>query len=359
MYSLLQFKKRVKGISSNKKGFSSIVGALFAAIIIISLFSGIFLWSINQNNLYNNAVSAKNQLQTEQLSENLRGYGANYTLASAGNTNVLAAIQNQGGLSVRFIRLWIRDNNNGLYNSKIVNYNLVPGDIKYISEDISLNFDPTHNFSSWFVTERGNVASTMEDGGGPPGPSGPLGPEGREGPPALNAMTAQGIGSVAMDFNSFKYYRVNSSSWPSKLLSYPAGQMGYSAPCGNNIYGAFAVNITNYDMHQRDLLFTNMTMLWVLFPVLGTQPRSSWWYVVNIDSSGNIQRNFTPIALTFNQTKTLIFASLNPMVATYSFAGVEVASGFAGPAVANLMIVGNAGTQPLGNNIPFVAIQFS
>ncbi len=364
MVTHLLLNNNRKRFSSNKKAFSSIIGAILAAIIIISLFSALFMWSFNQNSRYNNAVTLKNQLVSDQQSEKLLVlFPPKYDNVTISATNGMirfsnVTVENRGTIDLQIIRIMVKNlfvpTNIG---SKNISLTLKSGQIMLIDPtEIPINYTAGDTFASWLVTARGNIVSTIPISIGQEGPTGPKGPQG---PPALNAMTAQGIGSVAMDFNSFKYYRVNSSAWPSKLLSYPAGQMGYASPCGNNIYGAFAVNITNYDMYQRNLTFTNMTMMWVLFPVLGTQPRSSWWYVVNIDASGNILRNFTPIPLAFNQTKTVVFASVNPMVNTWSFAGVEVPAGFAGPAVANLMIVGTAGTDPLGNNIPFVSIIFS
>lgn len=357
MFTVLLHKKSHKRLSSNKRAFSSIIGAIFAALVIISLTSGLFVWSLSQDALYNNAVRQKNQLDAERLAENLKAYGANYTVSSS-SVSVNALIQNQGSLPVEFIRLWLVDSNNGLYGSYPLNLNLKAGQIQSVVAVVPIDgVGPQDNLSSWLVTERGNMVSTMQNGGGPPGPAGTVGPQGPEGPSAVNALTAQGLGSVAMDFNSFKYYVVNSSKLPARLMSYPTGQSGYSAPGGTKSVIGFAVNITNYDMSHRTLTFTSTTMMWVLFPVLGNQPRSAWWYIVNVDSNGNISPTYTPITLNFNQTKTIVFASLNEMVNVNSFAGAT--PGFSGPSVANLMIVGKAGSDPLGNNIPFVAIQFS
>ena len=123
--------KRNKDIISNKKAFSSIVGAIFAVMVIVSLTGTFFVWSLQQNNRYVEAVSGVNDLVLYQKSESINVTSVPiYTVEAGGNVLVSVGIQNDGPISVTIKTLWLQDLNRPTHGKTQLNptaYTLSPG----------------------------------------------------------------------------------------------------------------------------------------------------------------------------------------------------------------------------------------
>ena len=107
--------KRNKNIISNKKAFSSIVGAIFAVLVIVSLTGTFFVWSLQQNSQYVGAVAEMNQLVADQKKESVNVTSLPVYTVSDGQVLVNVGIQNDGPISVTIKTLWLQDLNRSTY----------------------------------------------------------------------------------------------------------------------------------------------------------------------------------------------------------------------------------------------------
>lgn len=347
MHTLLHFKN--KKFIRNRKGFATIVGSIFAVLIALSLASTLFVWSLSQNTLYNDAVGVKSQLIANQLNEDLKAYGANYDTSQSGFVGVSALMQNQGGITVTFVRLFVADKN-GLTSQAAPDptITLIPGQISQTPEifvPIPAGFDTT-NMSSWFITQRGNMVSTMLGGGGEPGPSGPQGIQGGQ---AYNAMTAQGIGSIAMNFSTFTHWEFSALTPNGINLNtaaiYPNN---YTITSGKSI--VFNITLINLDPGRQDITLDGNSSIFMLGPNKGGSGAAQWgvWMLGSINPDGTFNTN-PNIALTlnFNQTKSFYFwcdtkATSNIMTgAIYPL---------------NIILHGTKNNNDYGQNLPFVSV---
>jgi hypothetical protein len=329
---------------ADSRGFSSIVGAVFAVLIMISLISTAFVWSLSQNSLYNNAVRTKNQLDAEQSSEEINAFNASYTVS--GNTvSVSAPIQNLGSLPLQITRLWLRDINSstGLYGfSNQLSYIVQPGTNATIQADVVLaGVNSVDNFTSWLVTGRGNVFATSTSLMGPAGQQGLQGPAGPPGS-SNSAMVAQGIGSISMDFSSFSHYdNVGLANGTS------VGSAVYGYTISGSINTLLHVNVTNYDLYNRTLTLTGGSM-WAITPFSGTL-KGDQWKIANVTNGKLITIGTYRQVINLNQTVDLYF-------------GPETASRSAGNIVPLFILLygqakfTNGTIIDYGQNLPFIAL---
>ncbi len=328
---------------AGKRGFSSVVGAIFMVLIMWVLATNYFIYTLSQNTGYNNAVGLMSQVDTNRKSESIQVANTGYAAYDNGSVTVSAQINNTGPISVRFVTLWVH-----VYNSSWTNYNFtgqlppnpnVKGGAAYdinVNVNVSgVNTNGTYTFASWLITARGNSVglqkTTMTNN-------------------IIIAQTTQGIGAVMMDFKNFTYYNVTGSKAPYSLANYPNGASGYLVQGAYQGQIAFRVIITNLDQDQRLISLDANSVLFAIFPTLGTQPRGAYWYIATIDSTGNIVNTYNPLVLPYNTAVAVYFASINP--GTYSPAG----SAYKGIGAVNLALTGTIGGSPFGQNIPFVTI---
>lgn len=336
--------------TAGSKGFSSVIGTIFMVLVMMLMGTTVFMWTLRQNTLYYQAVKEKNQIEVDRLNERVKAFDAVYAVTD-NDVSVTVELQNQGPLSVQILNLWVVDVNTRSYNfsrSLSVNY-LQPGENAILKANVTI-IDSTndHRFSSWLITGRGNVVPIEEK------------------EEIIIADVSAGIGSIAMNFTNFKYYNVTnkgSKQNPIHVLdNYPDGGDGYTVSFAKNI--AFQVCLTNFDQNKREIKLFPGSMLWTLFPVQATQPRSVWWYIVNVYDNGTIAPTYTTITLTYGVPTWVFFASANDMSSTPfnpSPSGISGVSSITlpSPAAVNLMLVGNIGNSTYGQNVPFVSIYVS
>jgi hypothetical protein len=292
---------------TNSKGFSSVIGTTFMVLVMMFLGTSVFMWTLSQNTLYNEAVRTRNQEEADRVNEGVVALGGNYS-----------------------------DTNKSRYANKPINLNMNPGDSELVTYTVFIpETGANHTFASWFVTARGNTV--------------PLERELAEG--VLVAQVAQGIGYLAMDFDKFKYYEYASDYG---LKDFPAGSGGYSVPAAEQL--AFGLRLTNYDPTggKRSLTLNSHSLIWMYFPTIGKQVI---WHIVNVDANGTVQPTYSAITLAYQETATVYFASRSDG----SFGGTNdrVKPGSTGPAAINLLLLGTIGSDEYGQNIPFVSVYCS
>ncbi len=324
--------KRSRELAVNSKGFSSVIGTTFMVLVMMFLGTSVFLWTLSQNTLYNEAVRTTNQEEMDRINEGVVALGGNYSV-SGDSVTVLAVLKNTGSVTAQLINLWVLDTNQSKYANKLVNLNLNPGDIEPVMYAVLIpEAHVNHTFVSWFVTARGNTV--------------PLEREFVEG--VTVAEVAQGIGYLAMDFDKFRYFEYVSAD---KLKDFPTGSGGYSVPEDEPL--AFGVKLTNYDPsgRKRSLTLNSHSLIWMYFPTYG---KKQVWYIVNVDANGTIQPTYSAITLAYQETLTVYFASRSDG----SFSGMsdKVKPGSDGPAAINLLLLGAIGSDEYGQNIPFVSV---
>ena len=360
-----QHKMRNCKSGRGKRGFSSVVGAIFMVLIVTVLASTYFVYTLSENTAYNTAVGQKNQLDQSVKSEYIQCGNTTYTCYKYPDTNVnvRANVTNTGSVSVQFIRLWLCASNytsdsipwTGYKFISLTNVNIQPGQTYLLNNGNGINltvsgfistYNSSYTYASWLVTSRGNTVALQT--------------QIASSNVVISAMVAQGIGAISMELNSFKYYDVSQVGGKYVLSNYPNGGFsGYSVP--RTSYVAFAVNLTNYDLKGRDVSFTSGSILWVIFPVTGTQPRCAGWYIVDIYDNGTVKPTLSTIHLNYLESKTIIFASKQDVAAGFVLSSAQDWwNGNQGPSATNLLLVGTIGAgAAFGQNVPFVSIFFT
>jgi hypothetical protein len=339
----------------NNKAVSTIFGMVFFLLIVVIVFAS-FAVVLNQSVNLENTMMQSRQLDIEKAREAL-------VLKSVAPDGTFW-INNTGTISAQVVRLWASDADGGNPQS----LQILPSK-QVIGANQELSFGPMagaySRFRCWFVTARGNEFSFLMQGSkgqeGEPGTNGIDGKNGADGI-ATSSLVAQGIGSIEMNFSTFRVYTVTGSSSPWTATGYNrngmGGSPGYSTTSGTNI--AFSVNITNRDPYQRTITLRSNSVFWVIFPTQPTQVRCAYWYIVNVNPNNGQITNaaFTNIPLAINQTATVTFASSKDTGTINNFG--KQSSGYSGPAAAFLMLGGTFSTgDPFGQNLPFVTVAFS
>jgi len=330
-------KKRFRKLMANSKGFSSVIGTTFMVLVMMFLSTSVFMWTLSQDTIYNEAMKEKNQIEVDRLNEKVTASGVNYTVAG-GVVSVEVVLKNEGPVSVEIVSIWVIDATMNKHNfSSPLNINLKPGNITYLLGSKAINVTivdsaPLHQFSSWFVTARGNVVPSEREGG------------------IIVAQVSAGIGSVSMDFASFIYYNVSDYS----LQVWPNGGEGFNVSSTKKI--AFRVTLTNFDPYKRTITLNSHSVLWMIFP-LSSATHNAWWYIVNVDGTGTISSktvgSFSDISLSYGQSTKIYFASSKDL----GLDNFDLSNpGFNGPAAVNLMLLGKIGDSTFGQNIPFVSV---
>ncbi len=332
----------------NNKGFSSVIGALFMILVAGMLASAYFMYTLSQNSLYNDAVRQTSQQEVARSSEAIAALNTTYRMLASNLLSVKVQLQNIGPQASTLINLWahVVENPGGsnldAYNYQEVNITIGAGRTFEQEFNITITgLSPagSYGFSAWFITSLGNTivlkqVNTQE---------------------ITVSQTTQGIGSLAMNFQDFRYYKVNTDR---SLANYPNGSSGYVVSTGTGSAIAFKVVLTNLNYQTRgDIVLQSDSVFFSIFPTTIQQVRGSYWYIVNVDSNGLIADTYTNITLHYNEPKAVYFASAKPIKSTGDFAASTPQ--FTGTSPINLALIGSKDGQPFGQNIPFVSIFYS
>jgi len=328
---LISLRRKTRFGSS--KGVSTVIATIFLVLTVFVLSTNVFLWSLSQNALYNQAVKERNQQDVNRLLENIIATNATYWVPSPGTVNVTADLVNAGSISAQIVTLWVLDATQRKYNVtdlRASNFNLNPGDRRLLSRTVQIPGAVSANaFSAWIVTARGNKVNlaTVQT--------------------VIVADVAQGIGSMALNFYAFRYFRFESGT---KLANYPGGTTSFNVP--SSTYIAFGALLTNLDPIKQTIILNKYSQVWIYFPQAPGQNRL--WYIVNVDSNGNIASSYSSVSIAYRETKLIIFASGK----AGSFSSSDRVSILRSDdaCALNLLLLGTMGTRDYAQNIPFVSL---
>jgi hypothetical protein len=304
----------------SSKGVSTVIGTIFLVVAVFALSTNIFLWTITRNALYNQAVKESHQMDADRFSERIATSRADFTMPQPGIVQVDVTVFNEGPISAQVITAWVLwtvggETKYGVNNTLSISLN--PGETLPVTIRVGIpGVSSAGAFSGWLVTARGNQVSLEKE------------------KIVVHAQVAEGIGSVMMDFETFKYYVVEGG-----VLKNPTS--GFEVKAGSDI--VFAVFLSNYDLDKRTIKLDSRSLLWVYYP---DQAASDVWKIVKVES-GTIAP-YSPITLAYSESKWIFFGP-----AKTSFKGRSGA--------VNLLLLGEIGSDEdgwvkYGQNIPFVSI---
>ncbi|UCE28694.1 MAG: hypothetical protein JSV85_05300 [Candidatus Bathyarchaeota archaeon] len=334
----LWFERIWKGRS---KGVSTVVGTVFLMLIIFMVSTNVLLWSFSRNAEYNQAVMEKNQEEADRIDERVIAFKVGYYVdEDEGKVKVEARLENAGSLAARIINMWVLDTTTQRFgfNETVesLNLNLKPGDILNLtgSNGIVVSIDGVSSsdaFNSWFVTARGNTVPLEED---------------QMDQSIIVADLSRGVGYLALEFDEFRYFTYES---PHKLGNYPSGTLGFDVPKGE--YVAFGCLLTNLDPLRRTIVIDAHSLFW--------QPgragiAEGYWFIVNVEADGTINEAYSSVAMNYQDTKMLVFASDDDLDIG-SFTRQKTPN--AQTTVATFLVLhGTLGSGPYAQSIPFVSL---
>ena len=328
----------------NSKAVSSIIGAVFMLLIVGTIASAYFVFTLSQNTQYNDSVRQINQFEVTRNSESLQALNTTYKITSSNILTIAVKVQNTGPSHVNLVNLWahIIENPGGsnldVSNCTQVNITLGAGSPLEQEFNVTLaEISPTgsYAFSSWFITSLGNTVPLKQVNTDE----------------ILVSQTTQGIGSLAMDFQDFRYYTVNNK----QLVNYPLGSSGYVVTTGTGSAIAFKVILTNLNYQTKaDIVLSADSVFFSIFPTSAQQVRGSYWYIVNVDGQGMISSSYSNVTLRYNVPTAVYFASANSIKSSVVF--YPSSPSYSGTSPINLALIGSKGGQPFGQNIPFVSV---
>jgi hypothetical protein len=346
-------RKNIKKLTGSSKGFSSVIGTIFMVLLVMTSITGVFVWTLYQNTLYNSAVRAQNQQELDVRNENVVASNGNYSV-SGGKVSVMATLTNAGPLTTQIVNLWVFDTSKQTYgfNNSVANKpwanltwtTLKAGQVlKFTSNNATKVTVPSavlgDSFSIWFMTARGNTVPLTQ--------AAPV-------QTVKWANVTQGIGALMMDFQDFTYYKVKQSgqSW---YLNFSTKTNAYNVKTSDAPIG-FRVKLTNLDLQGRNITLNLNSELFSIFPTNTGAYWSNTWYIITVNpTTGLIQAQFSKETLNYTVPTFVYFASWGPG----SFSTVPGNKMNTGTGAVNLALTGTLGGSPFGQNIPFVSIYVS
>jgi len=348
-----KLRKARRRLIPNSKGFSSIVGAVFAVLIMVSLIAAVFVWSLSQNTLYNNTVRQVNQADSDRSNEKIV---ANVTtmFVDPYSVSINGTLQNEGPLSAQIITAWAQnlDQNTSARTSSL-GITLKSGTVTTLSGPtaiiVPLASTTGEDYTCWFITGRGNIIHVN-----------PLFGEAtvniNYSYPEYSTISnvSMGIGIIGYDFKAFFHFDTNRSSIPSNNYN-----LGILADWSNTFavtqgqYTIFHVTLTNYDPSKATMQITLPSAIYVIGSHSGTVKYNTW-RVVNVtgDITTGLRLNpLNPVQydLPWQTPVDVYFAGLG-------LDGGSIDSGAVYPL--NILVYGKLGTDDYGQNVPFVTLLF-
>ncbi len=151
----------LKRFAKNKRGVSTVIGAVFFVLILLGGFSMI-IWEITEYDNYMQVVNERDQLEREKQNEIIE-IDSVYVVGDSLNISVV----NNGAVTAHLVDLWVTeyvDETTANWHSFFqINYYANPGDtIANIGHEIEMpELDPEYNYMIKIVTERGNIVTKM------------------------------------------------------------------------------------------------------------------------------------------------------------------------------------------------------
>jgi len=307
--------------NGRSRAISTVLGTVFLTLVIFAISTNVFIWTLSRNAEYTQAVKEENQKNIDSLSENVIASGGNYSV-SGDEVTVKATLKNSGSIAARVINVWVFDTDpsNQRYTNKSLDLNLNPGDVLHLRGSASLTVtvpgaNGSHEFVSWFVTARGNTVP-LEEGG------------------VILAQLAQGIGSISMQFDTFRYHEVQEGN------QLGPAQYSFNIPAKKDT--VFGLSLTNLDPRHQSINLTEHSCLWLSVPPKNAM---AYWEIAKVVDETVVPFDFQ--ILEYGQSTLVYF-------------GPSQAQQLAGSqAAANILLYGTIGDEDYGQNIPFISVYLS
>ena len=329
-----------KSLRKNSEGFAGIIATVFLVLIVLFLSANVFMFIQNQNTRLESGARQASQFDIDQKSEQISISELIY-LVAGDTVSVQAQVTNDGPVEIEIVTIWVIDTTNQRYAyNDTLNLYLNVGETVNLTgteaPQVIIENSASSEFTSWFITSRGNRLSIDE-----------------ESTNIVVANIAQGIGSLALDFDKFKWYTFTSST---KLANYPSGNTGFDIPAGQ--YIAYSCVLKNYDALKRSITIDCHSLL---FQAGRSGVGEGTWFIVNVGADGTILSqsvgSFTNITINYGEEKTLIFASSRDLgIGAFVYLKTDNA---VATVSTNLLLHGTVGTLPFGQNIPYVALFYN
>lgn len=157
---------RFKKLNPSRRGVGTVIGTIFFFLIVATLATSVLYWGIMRYDEYNQVVQARRQRDWETNSEVLVITDSTKVSVTSGSPGTLKitkdAIENDGGVTVRFIRIWVIDTTRGDHAFYSYSDYLNPG-TRNVTITITLNKNGRIYSGDTvvvrLVTERGNMVS--------------------------------------------------------------------------------------------------------------------------------------------------------------------------------------------------------
>lgn len=338
-------KKKMKKLNRNSKGISSVIGTIFMVLLVLTMVSSVFLWTLYQNTVYNQAVRGQNQQELDVRNENVIAKG-NYTVISGSKVSVTVNLTNAGPVMAQIVNLWVFDSSKQTYGfnntfAGWTNMTLKAGQvIKFLPNNgilVTMNGGSTSafdSFSIWFVTARGNSVPLEL----------PLKPQ-----TVINAMTAQGIGSIMMDFGKFWQYAQSSPwrqnpTWGSGDLLGTKQVSNYTASASK--YIIIHATLQNMDPAGANIVLNGDSYIYMIGFHSGTV-KFWYWSLLNVTNGRVYPNQPAQMRMDWGVPTDVYFYTPNTI-------GSTIDPGFAYPL--NIIAYGTKGGLDYSQNIPFVAL---
>ncbi len=320
----------------NQKAVSGIIATIFLVLIVLFLYSNVYLFILNQNASFQEDVSDVNEADAMRNTEKIVTTNVDYIPYENG-LDVEVQIINNSPVLVEITTLWVVDsiNHNYGYNNSL-NISLKAGESFSFQQPAALKVpmdvsDFSYDCVCWFVTNRGNLVSLEKE------------------EEIVVAQISQGIGSLALDLEEFRYFTYETDQ---KLLNYPDGNLSFNIP--KNSYVAFGCQLTNLDPSMKTITVDSHSLFW--------QPGRSGvaegtWFIVNVLENGSISHAYSEITINYGEAKMLVFASQNDM-GLGAFSRLRTANAIT--TVASFILLhGTIGSKAYAQNIPYVSLYYN
>ena len=329
----------------NRKGIGTIFGMVFFLLIVMIVFAS-FMVLLTKNTGLEQTIIQTRQMDLDIASEHLLILNPVYSPAPH---TFSCSIQNSGAITVQVVRLWIQSATGQLSSYPISPAITVPqGQTKDCPETFATDIQPNLNPGGfWLVTARGN-RFTYGEGMGPQGPPGPAGQDGT----TTNALVSQGIGYIAMDFNTFSHYEFTSDQNGKTITVSPT--TSYTIGSGAS-YLLFHVVLTNADPNN-DITLNHLSDVYILGSNQGGgSVKYVTWTLATLDPNTHVLN-----AIPADYSVTLHKNNAD-WVDVYFYGSIPSGNNKIAPGLypMNIMLFGLRGTNAYGQNLPFVALYFS
>jgi len=329
----------------NSRGISSLIAAIFMVIIILFMSFNVFTFTLFKNTQFRDAVDALNQMDVEQTYERMSFSDVGFTRLENDWILVEAQLANDGAVSVRIVSLWVLQSATGKYGHADVSIpvlglgktdsfaaSVAAVEFVEIEGEIVPQLtgwpESSGGFTAWFVTARGNRI-TIED-------------------EVVYAKVSQGMGSLVMDFDNFRYFTYEDVV-NGELADYPYGTVGFNLPTKTAV--AFGILLQNEDPKKRSITLDSHSLFW---QPAGAVPASAW-YIVNVDpETQTILSTYSNITIGYGESAMLVFASSKDLGAGQGFKSESTKD--VATVATFLVLHGEIGSDSFAQNIPYVSI---